>query len=387
MGKLEALIEQAYLKANKRILHLLYKPFKNHLYAIKQYMLLGKGDFVQYLMDQLLKMDMNLPMAQLSQHALLELVQTSIRMSNAQYDEQEITQRLDVRLLGSANMMNPSQSQSGTGWDGFALDYTITAPLDTIFSAAIMHRYRLIFKLLWQLKRVETLMNDTWKKHVVISKAIHGSKGPIATLLHNCNLIRHELLHFVQAYQHYIMFEVVETLWQQWTQKLDTLSQSEVPSTDLDKLIADHEQLLTQMEYRMLLRHVTSDVQNRPFQQQQQIVVVQTKDVRFTIDKMLHLILQFTHLQDQVHTTVFESLAKQVDKMDDDDEGDAMNNANEVQQQEAQVKMACTQHVQMMVGIRNEYRGLYKAVLSAAAHSHDENVKNLMVLTPFNIPQ
>lgn len=57
-GEIEALETMVNLvaeKTNKRVLELLFKKyqFEEHCLAIKRYLLLGQGDFIQYLMDML----------------------------------------------------------------------------------------------------------------------------------------------------------------------------------------------------------------------------------------------------------------------------------------------------------------------------------------------
>lgn len=51
----EKSIDVAYKETSKQLLSLLRQKYKlmDHLKAVKRYLLLGQGDFVQYLMDHL----------------------------------------------------------------------------------------------------------------------------------------------------------------------------------------------------------------------------------------------------------------------------------------------------------------------------------------------
>ena len=48
-------MEHAYSVTNKQLLHFLFKKFRflEHCDSIRKYLLLGQGDFLQYLMDLL----------------------------------------------------------------------------------------------------------------------------------------------------------------------------------------------------------------------------------------------------------------------------------------------------------------------------------------------
>lgn len=55
IAELEGSIDAAYVGTSQRLLHLLVTKFKltDHLTAIKRYILLGQGDFIQHLMESL----------------------------------------------------------------------------------------------------------------------------------------------------------------------------------------------------------------------------------------------------------------------------------------------------------------------------------------------
>ena len=63
--------------------------------------------------------------------------------------------------------------------------------------------------------------------------SLAGSKN-----LHQCQLIRHKMEHFINQLQHYFLFEVIECSWVELAQFVHNFS------GDLDSLIAAHNKYL-----------------------------------------------------------------------------------------------------------------------------------------------
>jgi gamma-tubulin complex component 3 len=97
---LEHSIDKAYKASSKHLLKLFFEKFKfnENLLAIKKYLLLAQGDFVQSLMDCLgnaLSKHAN----SIYRHNLTGTLETAIRSSNAQFECEDVLKHLDVRLL------------------------------------------------------------------------------------------------------------------------------------------------------------------------------------------------------------------------------------------------------------------------------------------------
>ena len=67
---------------------------------------------------ELLDEELSAPATSLYPHNLAGILETAIRATNAQFEDQEILDRLDVRLLD----VQPGDY----GWDVFSLDYKVT---------------------------------------------------------------------------------------------------------------------------------------------------------------------------------------------------------------------------------------------------------------------
>ena len=94
----------------------------------------------RYLLD-LLEVGLAQPATQLFPHNLAGILETAVRGTNTQYEQQDVLERLDVRLL---------EIQAGdTGWDVFSLDYRVTGPIGVVFSSDAMTQYLMLFNTLW----------------------------------------------------------------------------------------------------------------------------------------------------------------------------------------------------------------------------------------------
>jgi hypothetical protein len=85
---------------NTKLRSILFESFDfmRHCFALKQYLMLGQGDMIQYLMD-LLATELALPAQNLHRHNLNAQLETAIRASNASNDPDFVLERLDVHIL------------------------------------------------------------------------------------------------------------------------------------------------------------------------------------------------------------------------------------------------------------------------------------------------
>lgn len=314
-SKLEKIIERAQSATNRRVMELLFDKYEFHMHstALKQYLLLGQGDFIQYLME-LLHEELNKPSHSIYRYNLIGIVESAVRGSNAQYDNSDVLNRLDVSLLSN------SSSSVNSGWDIFSLDYRVTSPIDTIFTKPAMSTYLSIFRHLWKIKRVELLLSSVWTNHMALAKMInaHHSRSDsngsdvissIQSTLHSCNIMRHKMVHFVSNLQYYLMFEVIESSWDKLEQTLSKLR----CEGNLDQLIAAHHRFLSRIIERALLNKANANL-------------------RIQIEKLLSCVMQFVALQDTMYSTTNELLHKisqtrtsyTSEMMDDEDDNDDM---------------------------------------------------------------
>jgi len=155
-GALEAVVREASTRIDRRLMQILFDKFhfRQQCLAVKRYLLLGQGDFIQYLMD-LVGPDLGKKASEVSAYKLMGTLESAVRASNAQYDESDIINRLKVKMM-------PHVGQE-VGWDVFSLEYVTTSPLSTVFTDDVMTKYLRVFNFLWRLKRVEVALSSSWQ--------------------------------------------------------------------------------------------------------------------------------------------------------------------------------------------------------------------------------
>ncbi|XP_013415922.1 gamma-tubulin complex component 3 homolog [Lingula anatina] len=273
-GKFQAMIDTVYEETSRHLLEILHTKYKlmDHLKALRRYLLLGQGDFIRHLMD-LLEEDLAKPAGTLYLHNLTGVLETAVRATNAQYDDADILKRLDVRLL--------EVSPGDTGWDVFSLDYHVDGPIRTVFTPECMIMYLRVFNFLWRAKRMEYILAGVWKGQMSNARMFR-SLPELAPLLHQCQVICSEMVHFVQQVQYYINFEVLECSWDELLQKVKE-------AKDLDHIIAAHQVFLDNIITRCLL-----DEQSRA-------ILTQLRTI-------FDLIIQFQEIQDRLYQAADDEL-------------------------------------------------------------------------------
>lgn len=203
-------VESASYATNARLVKVLLDKyqFKKHANSIRKYLLLGQGDFHHVLME-LLSEELNENATKIYKHNLVSILESAIRASNAQYDENDCLGRLDVKLLEA--------SSGDFGWDVFTLDYRVDSPISTIFDARVMEDYLRLFKFLWRIKRVDFKLKMYEQSKTALQLL---SLPDIRVHLHKCHLLRHEILHFVTNLINYLMVEVVDAAWNEFLEAL-----------------------------------------------------------------------------------------------------------------------------------------------------------------------
>lgn len=289
--KLDKMVGDAYFEVVKHLNEILRSRFglDAHLKGLKDYLLLGKGDFVQLLVESVAP-SLDKPAVQLFRHHLTATLETAIRGSNAQFDSDDVLRSLDARML--------ELGHGDVGWDVFTLDYRVEQPLDTVILDRVsMTEYLRVFNFLWRIKRVSYALNLTWRRMATSERAgtlevrlprnyytdrvvDEQERAQMATIVKyiqgQWKVIRAvcgEMLHFIGELQYYINYEVVEMSWVQLQRDLNGTSTNtasktvyldtnlhtnsgEVPTASIlsvDEIIGAHKRYLKQITYKGLL--------------------------------------------------------------------------------------------------------------------------------------
>lgn len=240
-AKLEASIDEAYKRTMARLIELMDTKFLlfEHLRALKRYLLLGQGDFIAVLMESLAP-NLDRPANSQYRHTLTAQLEHAIRSSNAQFDSPEVIRRLDARML--------ELSHGEIGWDCFTLEYKIDAPVDVVITPWASTQYLKVFNFLWRVKRVEFALGSTWRRCMTGARGVLGAvDDKMGADWKRARCVMAEMIHFICKLQNYILFEVIESSWDQLQAAISK------PGCTLDDLIEAHTKYLNSITHKGLL--------------------------------------------------------------------------------------------------------------------------------------
>ncbi|KAG9292620.1 hypothetical protein G9A89_006992 [Geosiphon pyriformis] len=350
---LEHSIDATYTATSKRLLNILYLKYRlmEHFTALKRYLLLGQGDFIQYLMGQL-GPGLSKAANTLYRHNLTGTLEAAVRASNAQYDDPDILRRLDVRLL--------EVSSGDCGWDVFSLDYHVDSPINTIFTPQAMHQYLKLFNFLWRLKRVEYCLSDAWRRQTTGARnlnQIEELKKDINTSRTVCN----EMIHFVYQLQYYILFEVVECSWD------ELVTDIEKKSGDLDSLIEAHNSYLNNVTSKSFLG--TSNNQN----------------YLSRLSKIIAYILQYLNALEELYLfAAREMMRRDKFRYESEERKSRYSEFKENISEQQDLKTNLRPIQQQLIEVSGNFKNELMSLLTALAHHHDTDLRFLSVRLDFN---
>ncbi|XP_063691040.1 gamma-tubulin complex component 3-like [Bolinopsis microptera] len=232
-------VSEVYKITSSHLIGLLKKKYLlcEHLTAIRDYLLLGQGDFIQHLMDLICK-DLSGLSSSLQTSMLQSKLETAQRATNAQYHNVDVIRRVSVIKL--------EESGGDTGWDVFTIDYVLNCPLTVIVNQDSRETYLCIFRMLWKTKRIEHGLRRMWGKTATWDRTLPHIVGDIREFRHQINIICCEMQHFISQVQYYINFEVLECSWKELENAVDT-------AENLDHIIEAHKRFLGIVSERLML--------------------------------------------------------------------------------------------------------------------------------------
>nr|XP_023019797.1 gamma-tubulin complex component 3 homolog [Leptinotarsa decemlineata] len=232
-----ATLENVYQETSLRVLDLLKNKYKlyEHLQSLRRYLLLGQGDFIRHLLE-LLVPELNKPAAHIYTHTLNAILESAIRVTNAQYEDEDTLKRLNVSFM--------SHSSGDTGWDVFTLVYIVDGPIGTIFQQT-MPMYQSLFGALWKAKRTEYALANMRRQQISMAKLFRRIKE-LKPVMHFIHLLTSKMIHFLHQTQYYFLFEVLECSWAEM--------QNQVNKAEcLDDIITAHTGFLNSIQRGVLL--------------------------------------------------------------------------------------------------------------------------------------
>jgi len=256
------LVNKAYAYASERLLNLVLKEQQllARLRSMKHYFFLDQGDFFVYFMD-IAEEELQLDVAQISQtrmETLLLLAIQSSSVSEDPYRENVACEFATYNLIHHLDAIHNYHTDSGAssrgirdahavygshslkGIEAFMLDYQVTWPLSIVVSKKVLIKYQILFRHLFFCKHVERKLLDTWLDHQVTKELnLRFAMGPTYGL-------RHRMLHFVQNFVYYMMFEAIEPLWHDLEERMSNVK-------TVDEILKHHDEFLDSSLDRCLL--------------------------------------------------------------------------------------------------------------------------------------
>jgi gamma-tubulin complex component 3 len=206
-------------------------------------------------------------------HLLVAIVETALRSSNATAFSHNVLDRLqvdlrkdttDTQVPALSDHMTPfttiASTNEKTVWDVLELSYIVPDPLLAIVHQGATEDYRTLFRFLFAMRKVEFMLNLTWRQNAVLQHALHtaaqynaiqASTSPTyaraIVLLRQISMTRQAMMHFVVNLKSYVMFEVLEGGWHHLVHTLEQ-------ANTLDDVIQAHDAYLQGILRKSLLQ-------------------------------------------------------------------------------------------------------------------------------------
>ena len=275
ISSLHDIVTKSSTQIHRHILDSLLNQHKliAHLHAIKRFLFLGQGDFVSSLVESLhQEFRGRTSLAGIYSHSLNSVLDESLATSNARFLPDFVLARLNMNLMTDESdpdryWMGPppkdesedlipweDKEESIDPWDCVCLEYAIDSPLDAIIHTTAIESYHRVFMYLFRMKRVEWMLNHSWRQSTTLNHAIlietkaggadaphiSNAAGHSSFLLRRMSSTRQTMLHFISNMQNYLMFEVLEDGWER-------LLHSVNKATTLDGVISAHDSYLNEI--------------------------------------------------------------------------------------------------------------------------------------------
>ena len=262
-------LNKAADQVNSHILGSLRAELKQHLYALKQFLLLGQGDFFSDLMTGLhAEFENKVGVVGIYNYVLTGIMENAIKSTNAVELPALVLNKLRVELDIDASddtqymfgvPKGEEYNDERTGWDIFMLKYDVPDRMAAILGEEALKKYRLVFSFLFGMKRAEFMLTLTWRQSTSLQHSLQTFaqyNGINATtnedyafalsLLRKISMTRQSMTHFVTNLKSYLFFEVLDGSWKLLLYQIEQ-------ARSLDEIIGAHDRYLDDIIHKSLL--------------------------------------------------------------------------------------------------------------------------------------
>eukprot|EP00633_Aureoumbra_lagunensis_P008669 CAMPEP_0197307028 /NCGR_PEP_ID=MMETSP0891-20130614/4464_1 /TAXON_ID=44058 ORGANISM="Aureoumbra lagunensis, Strain CCMP1510" /NCGR_SAMPLE_ID=MMETSP0891 /ASSEMBLY_ACC=CAM_ASM_000534 /LENGTH=810 /DNA_ID=CAMNT_0042790001 /DNA_START=228 /DNA_END=2657 /DNA_ORIENTATION=+ len=243
-GPLSARLDIAHRNVSTALFRLVMQENKSAelVMELKKYFLCGQGDVFANFME-LADNELNSRKVQVSTNRLDSLLQLALaisgRPSSAPRLKIHLTQRnlLDHLRAVHGHAIDEDEDSMLLCADAIELDLQVKWPASILVPSKCLIKYQLIFRHVFRIKRLERSLLQVWSNHMATNILLENKSSGLRAKLAKPFHLRHRMLHFIQNYAYYLMFEVIET---RHTHLRDTID----ASSTLDDATANHDRFL-----------------------------------------------------------------------------------------------------------------------------------------------
>jgi gamma-tubulin complex component 2 len=278
-SSLSCFIQSMYESASRALVNVLLKDFNllDALRSMKEFFLLGHGDFFGYFLDSAedelvkdlgdissgriqhwLRMSIQLTKAgspTMNQNLSSSLTRFSPLALRCRFVPISLIEHVDsihFSSNGDIAKSNKDDSVLGTplrdaygisnkgltGVETLMLEYTsVPFPISLVLKEGALDSYQLLFRLLFFAKYAERRLLGIWQDHQAV-KELSSVRGLFGATF----LLRQRMLHFAQNLIYYFVFEVIEPNWLQMEDAIG--NPSEASKRTVDDLVDVHNAFL-----------------------------------------------------------------------------------------------------------------------------------------------
>jgi len=214
-----------------------------HFDAFRKYLLLEDGEFGLSLCIQIFDKAFGglLTPKELCNPAILNSIISQALQFSVFADKLELSRKLSFSLKFIPEFFNSTDINS---LDFLQLKYKVPWPCNIIITENSIAKYNKVFSFLVKLKMVNWTLQKVWHN---LKRAGRSDKSKLSPQIRKLHLFRHEMQHFVNNIERYLVNQIIHISWQEFQSDLKTNVHN------IDDLHKYHVNYLNRIIFRSLL--------------------------------------------------------------------------------------------------------------------------------------
>lgn len=173
------------------------------------------------------------------EHLFCDLFTMDLMEQMSKVNEAGYQYNSDIALSDSGNL-------SLSGLECFAFGYSVDWPVSIVLNQWALSQYQMLFRLLFYCKHVERQLYKVWMEICAISK--HSLPKEHQTQWRTAFALRQRMLNAVQHLEIYMMIEIIEPTWHNFTERMKTVQ-------SVDEVLNIHQEFLHNCIQNCCLNH------------------------------------------------------------------------------------------------------------------------------------